>query len=75
MKENTPRKKELLSLKEIKEITGLGREKAYELMYSGEFTVYKFGNKFMALEKDFYAWLFNEKKKTSRYLFKTKGLK
>ncbi|MBM0064800.1 helix-turn-helix transcriptional regulator [Alkalicoccobacillus gibsonii] len=67
------KKKELLSVTDIREITGLGRDRVYELMYSGEFTVYRFGNRFMALEKDFYAWLYNEKNKNS-FVFKVKGL-
>ncbi|MGP7815566.1 helix-turn-helix transcriptional regulator [Niallia sp. 01092] len=71
----TTRKKELLSVKEIMDITGLGKNKVYELLHSGEFTVYRFGAKFMALEKDFYDWLYNDKRKKNSYILTVKGLK
>jgi len=73
MTEKTTRKKELLSIKDVMQITSLGRNTVYEIFHSGEFTVYKFGNKLMALEKDFYKWLYNEKKNT--YVFKLKKMK
>lgn len=71
----TTRKKELLNVKEMMEITGLGKNKIYELLHTGEFTVYKFGTKFMANEKDFYNWLNGDGKKKNTYVFKLKGLK
>jgi len=67
-KEMTTRKKELLTVKEMMDITGLGKNKIYELLHSGEFTVYKFGSKFMALEKDFYEWLYCNNKKKNSYV-------
>lgn len=70
----TNRKKELLSVKDIMEITGLGRDKVYELLHCGEFTVHRFGNRFMAVEKDFYEWLFTNNKRKNSYVFKLKGL-
>lgn len=71
----TTRKKELLTVKDIMEITGLGRDKVYELLHCGEFTVLRFGNRLMAVEKDFYEWLYSGNKKKNSYVFKLKGLK
>ncbi|MDQ1003938.1 putative DNA-binding transcriptional regulator AlpA [Neobacillus niacini] len=49
--------KVMLDVKDIMELTGIGRNNAYELMKSGEFQVKKIGNKYLVHEEVFQNWL------------------
>ncbi|MFK3936492.1 helix-turn-helix transcriptional regulator [Alkalihalobacillus sp. NPDC078783] len=64
--------KELLTVTDIQDITGLGRDTVYQLMHSGEFTVLRFGRSFKALRKEFYDWLYN-KNNSNSYTYTLKG--
>ncbi|MDQ0208929.1 helix-turn-helix transcriptional regulator [Alkalicoccobacillus murimartini] len=63
--------KELLTVTDIKKITGLGRDTVYELMHSGEFTVLRFGRSFKANKREFYDWL-NNKNNSNSYVYTLK---
>lgn len=60
--------KQMLGVKEVMAITGLGRAKTYELLSSGEFHVKKIGKKILVHKDVFERWLKGEKaQKKSRW--------
>lgn len=66
--EGLQHEKQMLGVKEVMEITGLGRHKSYELLKSGEFHVKRIGNKLLVHEEVLEGWLKGEKaKKKARW--------
>lgn len=56
--------KEMLTVKDVGIITGLGRNKSYELLNSNQFHVVKFGSKLMVHKEVLDRYLKGEIKKT-----------
>lgn len=65
----TNHKKIMLDVKDVMVITGLGRDKAYGLMKSGEFHVKTIGKQYLVHKEILENWLKGEKvnKKKSRW--------
>jgi predicted DNA-binding transcriptional regulator AlpA len=61
--------KVMLDVRDVMEITGLGRNNTYELMKSGEFHVKTIGKKYLVHKEVLENWLKGEKsnKKKSRW--------
>ncbi|MEH7547800.1 helix-turn-helix domain-containing protein [Neobacillus vireti] len=59
--------KQMLGVKEVMAITGLGRAKAYELLKSGEFHVLKSGKKNLVHKEVLERYLKGEKARKSRW--------
>jgi excisionase family DNA binding protein len=60
--------KVMLDVKDVMEITGIGRNNAYELLKSGEFQVRRIGNRYLVHKETFENWLKGEKSnKKSRW--------
>ncbi|WP_158735121.1 helix-turn-helix domain-containing protein [Alteribacillus sp. YIM 98480] len=62
--------KVLLTVEDVRKITGLGRDRVYEFMHSRELPTMKVGRKLMVHEDHFYKWLKNEGNKNSYYMKK-----
>lgn len=58
----------LLSVKDVMNIMGCGRDKAYEIMHCGDFPVMKFGRQLKVHKNIFHDWLENKRKNT--YIYK-----
>ncbi|WP_062048668.1 hypothetical protein [Bacillus sp. JCM 19034] len=67
-KENINEEKLLLGVSDIQKITGLGRDKCYEIMHCGDFAVMKFGKQLKVHRDVFYDWLENKSKNS--YIYK-----
>ncbi|WP_251028658.1 helix-turn-helix domain-containing protein [Bacillus sp. ISL-18] len=50
-------KKEMLEVKDVMDVMGICRPKAYEILKSGEFHVVKMGRKYLVHEEVFQNWL------------------
>ncbi|MFS0776100.1 helix-turn-helix domain-containing protein [Neobacillus sp. 3P2-tot-E-2] len=57
----------MLDVKDIMKLTGIGRDKAYVLMRSGEFPVKMIGRKILVHEEIFQNWLKGEKTNKKRW--------
>jgi excisionase family DNA binding protein len=57
----------MLDVKDIMELTGIGRDNAYRLMRSGEFPVKMIGKKYLVHEEVFQNWLKGEQKTKKRW--------
>jgi excisionase family DNA binding protein len=53
--------KVMLDVKDVMVITGIGRDKAYELLRSGEFQVKRIGNRYLVHKEILEKWLKGEK--------------
>lgn len=51
----------MLNVKDIMNLTGIGRDKAYGLLHSKQFHVVKIGSKMLVHEEVFQNWLKGEK--------------
>lgn len=51
----------MLDVKDIMNLTGIGRDKAYGLLHSKQFHVVKIGSKMLVHEEVFQNWLKGEK--------------
>ena len=47
----------VLNVYEIKDILGVGKNQAYELVKSGEFPVKRIGSKYLVSKEIFFSWL------------------
>ncbi|WP_243355856.1 helix-turn-helix domain-containing protein [Bacillus litorisediminis] len=61
------RQKVMLEVKDVMELMGISRPKAYEIFRSGEFHVVKAGRKYLVHEDVFMNWLKGEKPKKARW--------
>lgn len=51
--------KSIYTVEEIKEILGIGKNQAYQLVKSGQFPIVKVGSKYIISKKGFDLWLNN----------------
>lgn len=52
---------ELISVKEMREYLGCSNQKAYELIRTKDFPVFKVGSTYRIRKEDFIAWVNNQK--------------
>ena len=57
----------MLDVKDVMELTGLGRNKAYDLMKSGEFHVKTIGKQYLVHKEILENWLKGEKVSKKRW--------
>lgn len=62
----------LLTVSDIMKMTGLGRDRTYEILHSDQFPVMKFGRRLMVHKDVFNEWLLNEEKNQFYYKVKTR---
>ncbi|WP_052144634.1 helix-turn-helix domain-containing protein [Halalkalibacter okhensis] len=69
-KENESREEKLLlGVSDVQKITGLGRDRVYEIMHSGDFPVMKFGRQLKVHRDVFFDWI-NNKNNSNSYVYK-----
>lgn len=62
----------LLTVSDIMKMTGLGRDRAYEILHSNQFPVMKFGRRLMVHRDTFNEWLKDTNKNKFYYKIKTR---
>jgi excisionase family DNA binding protein len=60
-------KKVMLDVKDVMDMMGISKPKAYEVLNSGQFHVVKMGRKYLVHEEVFQNWLKGESKKKKRW--------
>ena len=62
----------LLTVTDVMKLTGLGRDRVYDIMHSNQFPVMKFGRRLMVHKDVFNNWLMDEKKNEFYYKVRTR---
>ena len=62
----------LLTVTDVMKLTGLGRDRVYDIMHSNQFPVMKFGRRLMVHKDVFNNWLMDEKKNEFYYKIRTR---